>query len=510
MSTIFLVLTLQSITQAQTEITFTLPGFGTSFHPDSTVNVALTATDAFETIDSVELVINHGTPELLSGPDYGFSYADLSPGYYLIEATAYAGGAKAAEELPIVIMPEEYPALPTAPESNGKLKIFIMVGQSNMVGHGQIRETDGRLGTLDYYVETQPEDYAHFLDSAGNRVVRDDVWDAFISDDVRIGWHKARFGADGTRIGPEYGFGNVMGDYYEDPVMILKIAWGGKSLGIDFLSPGSWDYNEPQNPGDTSYYYDQVMNHIKEVIGDLSNWYLPTNSTGHEIVGFAWHQGWNDRIDADFVDAYEDNMVQFIKDLRTELTIDSLPFVIANSGFSGWDLSGMAASTADRVNKHVNAQLAIADHDKYPEFENNTGAVDTRAFMRGLPLSPSEQSYHWYRNFETYYLIGEALAHAMIPIAKYGETFSSISEPTKDAPAALVDFKVNGKSVEVSLQNGGKGTAFVYTTQGQQVHREEFNDSATINLNQGIYLVKVIDNNCCDTPRSATKKVAIP
>ena len=50
---------------------------------------------------------------------------------------------------------------------------------------------------------------------------------------------------------------------------------------------------------------------------------------GYEIVGLGWHQGWNDRVNQAYNDEYEKNMANFIRDVRKELGIERLPFVIA-------------------------------------------------------------------------------------------------------------------------------------------------------------------------------------
>ena len=57
------------------------------------------------------------------------------------------------------------------------------------------------------------------------------------------------------------------------------------------------------------------------------------------------------------------------------------------------------------------AQKAVAD---YPDFKGNVAFVPTRAFYRPAEVSPSKQAYHWNNNAETYFLIGEHMAHAMI------------------------------------------------------------------------------------------------
>ena len=40
-------------------------------------------------------------------------------------------------------------------------------------------------------------------------------------------------------IGPELEFGNVVGDHYDEPVLLIKTAWGGRSLYRDFRPPSA-------------------------------------------------------------------------------------------------------------------------------------------------------------------------------------------------------------------------------------------------------------------------------
>ena len=296
--------------------------------------------------------------------------------------------------------------------ANGKLKVFILAGQSNMVGFGQV--AGDSPGTMETLVKDNPEAYGHLVDDAGQPLVRDDVWVVDIShagDRSMQGWLTTGFGAQGGHIGPEYGFGWVVGDHFEDPVLLIKCAWGGRSLVHNFLPPSAGDYPPPQEDGDMGFQYAEVLRMVKEVTGDLETYFPDYEGDDYEIVGFGWHQGWNDRINAAAVDAYEGNMVHFIKDIRNDLGIDNLPFVIANTGISGWDITG---GYRERVEKHMEAQLAPADADKYPEFAGNVAGVETRDFWRTQEQSPSGQGFHWHRNWETLYLIGAGMGEAMV------------------------------------------------------------------------------------------------
>ena len=63
--------------------------------------------------------------------------------------------------------------------------------------------------------------------------MRDDVQISFkVGDKVRKGGLTVGYTGYGgsSHIGPELGFGFVMGDFFEEPVLLIKTAWGGKSL----------------------------------------------------------------------------------------------------------------------------------------------------------------------------------------------------------------------------------------------------------------------------------------
>ncbi len=296
--------------------------------------------------------------------------------------------------------------------ANGKLKIFILSGQSNMVGFGQLA---GGPGTMATYLKSNPKDYGHLMDNNGKHVVRDDVWIVNLSYKQQKGWLTTGYGADAAHIGPEYGFGFIVGDYFEDPVLLIKSAWGGRSLHRNFLSPSSANYPTPKADGDTGFQYSEILRHVKEITGNLKKYYPSYSGKGYEIIGFGWHQGWNDRINQNAVDVYEKNMEDFIKDIRKDLALEKLPFVIANTGMGGWNIPP-TARYKKKVEKLMAAQLNLADPQKYPEFKGNVNGIETRDFQRTREESPSRQDYHWYRNWETFYLIGKGMGDSMVDL----------------------------------------------------------------------------------------------
>src|SRR5436189_1588859 len=109
------------------------------------------------------------------------------------------------------------------------VKVFILAGQSNMEGKAP-----------NALLEHQAKDpktkqlFAH-LRKDDKWIVRDDVFVKFLD---RHGPLTIGFGSPG-RTGVELEFGTLIGDHFEEPVILVKAAWGGHSLVKNFRSPSA-------------------------------------------------------------------------------------------------------------------------------------------------------------------------------------------------------------------------------------------------------------------------------
>ena len=288
-----------------------------------------------------------------------------------------------------------------ANSNKGPLKVFILAGQSNMQGAGVTKmnpKRNGGKGTLEYLVKNAKPDagLGHLRSSDGSWVTREDVWIWYFE---RKGTLTVGYGSDESRIGPEFGFGHAVGEALGDQVLLIKTAWGGKSLAVDFRPPSSG--------GKVGPYYSEMFEHVKGVLADIGKHFPAYKGHGYEVVGFGWHQGWNDRVNQAHNDAYEQNMANFIRDVRKELGVKKLPFVIAETGMSGHE------EKHPRALSLMKAQAAVA---KQREFQGNVAFVGTKDFFRSKEESPSGQAYHWNNNAETYFLIGDAMGKAMLEL----------------------------------------------------------------------------------------------
>ncbi|MBL7223216.1 MAG: sialate O-acetylesterase [Candidatus Brocadiae bacterium] len=280
----------------------------------------------------------------------------------------------------------------------GPLKVFILAGQSNMEGHGVIKGRPGQKGTL----ETLAKDtasaarYKHLVDKDGKWVVRGDVWISYYNTKAKlaIGNSAAR-----NSIGPELAFGWAVGDYLDEQVLLIKFGPGGTSLA------GPW--RPPSSGGTVGDEYEKMIAGVKRQLEHLKADFPDHDGKGYEIVGFGWHQGWNDGCSANLVAEYEKNMANFIRDVRKDLGVPKMPFVIAGSGFGGW---------GQRIDRRLGIMKAQAAMEQYDEFKGNVKYVETRGFFRDGDVSPRPIRYHWCCNAESYYLIGEAMGKAMVEL----------------------------------------------------------------------------------------------
>ncbi|MEX0939602.1 MAG: sialate O-acetylesterase [Pirellulales bacterium] len=289
--------------------------------------------------------------------------------------------------------------VPVVAWASDSLNVFILAGQSNMQGRGNVDEeanANQGKGSLEWLVknlETAAR-FEHLVDADGQWIAREDVqiWYLRRKGDLAPG-----LGFRKGYMGPELGFGHIVGEAFGEPVLLIKLAWGGKSLAQDFRPPSSG--------GDVGPYYRDLLKLTKDVLGDAASFFPQYANRKLELVGFGWHQGWNDRVNQDFNDQYEQNLANFIRDIRSDLGVPNLQFVIAETGMSGHE------EKHPRALSLMKAQAAVAQYD---EFQGNVAFVGTKDFFRPKDQSPSGQAYHWNSNAETYYLIGAEMGKAMV------------------------------------------------------------------------------------------------
>lgn len=296
-----------------------------------------------------------------------------------------------------------------APPPDAKpLKVFILMGQSNMVGFGRING-DGP-GTLNTLVRTEGK-YQHLIDDEGNWRVRDDVYFIDITNRRIARWLTP--GVMGRNIGPEVQFGFVVGDYLDEPVLVIKAAQGNRSISFDVMPPSSRVGYKKEGKFYKGWQYDAHVADVRKILGDLKDYYPDYDGRPYEIAGFCWWQGHKDAGLSQRY--YERHLVNLINDLRDEFDSPNAKFAVATVGFGG---SGMSKA----YRQIFTAQMAVGDSDKYPEFDGNVMSFDSRPFWREGGVSPGGGGHHYNGNAETYMLVGDGLGKAMVEMLQKEQT----------------------------------------------------------------------------------------
>lgn len=313
----------------------------------------------------------------------------------VVAAVGCAGAGRAAEAAP------------------KKLKVFIMAGQSNMEGHAAISTFDA-IGKDPL---TAPL-LAEMRNADGTPRVCDKVWMSYLTgpydgsaNGEGLGRLTAGFGERGNqpttlggKIGPEFTFGIFMEKALQEPMVIIKCAWGGRSLNTEFRPPSAGPYTLPKEIQElwdkhpqgahgipkaedrkkwqeakaaaTGVFYRMMIEHVRKVLGDIKRVYPDYDErAGHELAGFVWLQGFNDLVDGQTYpkrnepggyDEYSRLLAHFIRDVRRDLSAPQMPFVIGVLGIDG--------------DRHEIFRKAMAAPAEMPEFKGNVVAVDTAPF----------------------------------------------------------------------------------------------------------------------------------
>ncbi len=288
------------------------------------------------------------------------------------------------------------------------LKVFILAGQSNMEGHAKV-------STFDHLAKdpvTAPI-LAEMRNADGTPRVCEKVWISYShgnahgepSGEVR-GRLTTNYGAnpprnaDDQKIGPEFTFGIYMQELLDEPILLVKTAWGGKSLNTDFRSPsaGPYEFSRAQldryakqgkdleairaeKAAASGRYYRLMIGHVRKVLTEIDEIcpdYDP--AVGHELAGFVWFQGWNDLCDHDTYpdgdkpggfDEYGRLLAQFIGDVRKDLAAPRLPFVIGVMGVDGVQQDSV---------RQTRFRQAMAAPANRPEFKGNVANVLTEKY----------------------------------------------------------------------------------------------------------------------------------
>ncbi len=322
------------------------------------------------------------------------------------------------------------------PDPDGKpadtskpVQVYILLGQSNMLGFGKIK---GGEGSLEYAVK-EKKLYPFLVDDEGNWTERKDVRNVRVmgsgTGGMR-GFNNEWMTIKGN-VGPEIGIGHSLGHAVDAPVLILKSCIGNRALGWDLLPPGSEGFEFTDKKGDTwihpgykgtperwkkgtepkkiTWYagmqYDGDIARAKKVLAELEKYY--PDAKEYEVAGFFWWQGDRDSRSDALASRYELNLVNLIKQLRKDFNAPNAKFVSATLGQT-------KKGATDNGGKILDAMFAVdGKSGKYPEFKGNVATVYTHPLSKG-----GSSGGHYNKNAETYMNVGITMGKSMVELIR--------------------------------------------------------------------------------------------
>ena len=423
------------------------------------------------------------------------------------------------KKFPVLLMLAMTLAMAAPAFAKGKLKIFILAGQSNMLGHSSAHT----MATLFDSSDPRDKKLAEMMFKKGGAVskklldeqiarakILDELtgglskrkkitdaakvarlkaaYDAFkkgvfnacvVSDRVYInslgksGKLTYGYGAYGPKIGPEYAFGLSMAERIDGPILLIKTSWGGKSLHYNFRPPsaGAYVLSEKQKSSGKAdevkkkagLNYRMMNKAVHKVLNNLKAYHPAYDrKAGYEIAGFVWFQGYNDQFSRAFRDNYASNMIAFIKDIRTEYKTPKMPFVIGVMGTS--KTKENVAKNAVSVGQRKAAQA--------PEFKGNVLAVESyveydhdaykvykagwAAHYHHWDIVGSDRPYHYLGSGKFFARLGDSFANAMAGLIAKQSGTDERKSVVKPTP---ISSRPTTKSTKSASKSSSKGSS---------------------------------------------------
>jgi len=170
---------------------------------------------------------------------------------------------------------------------NGKFRVFVLMGQSNMQGAGRANELEPPY--------TEKNDRI--------RIWANGRWEYFVPT---------------HRFGPGVSFAHQLAEYWpDDYIGIIKVASGGTGI-CGFEKDWSFERAELTYDGKKGSLYKDLMNAVSEA----------KRISRPEFCGFVWKQGGADGWRKELAIEYYNRLNQLISDMRTDLGVPELPVFI--------------------------------------------------------------------------------------------------------------------------------------------------------------------------------------
>lgn len=160
----------------------------------------------------------------------------------------------------------------------------------------------------------------------------------------------------GNPFGPELVFGQALSKAGYSTTSLIKVAYGGTNLYVDWRSPLSG--------GTVGPLYTQLRTRIQSLKSDPASVNPSCKTQACRWSAFVWFQGESDSFDSANGLSYEQNLKNLIADVRSDVGSPTLPVVIVQTGSWAQSL---------RFGKNVAAaQTSVVATDKYARIVNTS------------------------------------------------------------------------------------------------------------------------------------------
>jgi len=263
----------------------------------------------------------------------------------------------------ITVMVAALPASAATAAGLKPVKIYVIAGQSNAESRQSVA----------FLTENFPE-YAK---------QRDDVWllTPAISSPTPLMGPKYKV------YGVEHAAGYMLADAVDNDIVFIRSAVGGTMLYDRWRSPSA----AKRLGGPVGDLYDTMIRRVHNQLANLEAFCPRYRGQGYELAGFIWFQGENDCC-AKTQGFYRDSLMDLIKDVRAELGVAKLPFVISKINDGCWGPPAVDIWAANEYAAHA---------------DKNVVAINTRD-LRSL--------CHY--DAQSYITIGQRIGKALLPFAK--------------------------------------------------------------------------------------------
>jgi len=217
-------------------------------------------------------------------------------------------------------------------------------------------------------------------------------------------------------------------DSYPDRTVILvKMAWGGKSLRGPFRPPSAGDADR-DDIDDAGSLYQQPVTFLQSVLNDPSQCDADLAGRETSLEGFIWFQGWNDLFWDDwrgtgvFEQKYESLLHHLAGDIREVFSKPDLPVVVGGMGVpSEWYWPTMdrlraaqqAFGQSDPYGSYVDTQpYWDSEENKRVKCARNSQNCDGVDFPRQLSGGP----HHYNGVGHVYFQMGDAMGSSMVEL----------------------------------------------------------------------------------------------